>query len=73
MALNGGASEIVLVDLRPELARAQAEDILHATPFANPVRIAAGGYADLGGPGWSFWPAEKCFIQGDPTWRKEAP
>ena len=33
MALAGSASEIVLTDLRPELARAQAEDILHAPPF----------------------------------------
>jgi L-lactate dehydrogenase len=49
MALAGTASEIVLIDLRPELARAQAEDILHATPFAKPVRIIAGDYAQLPG------------------------
>jgi L-lactate dehydrogenase len=49
MALNGAASEIVLVDLNANLARAQAEDILHATPFGVPVRIAAGDYPDLAG------------------------
>jgi L-lactate dehydrogenase len=51
MALNGAASEIVLVDLNANLARAQAEDILHATPFGAPVRIAAGDYPDLAGAG----------------------
>ena len=49
MTLNGAASEIVLVDLNANLARAQAEDILHATPFGVPVRIAAGDYPDLAG------------------------
>lgn len=49
MALDGSASEIVLVDLNRSLAEAQAEDILHATPFANSVRIQAGDYADLSG------------------------
>jgi L-lactate dehydrogenase len=49
MTLAGSASEIVLTDLRPELAQAQAEDILHATPFAKPVRISAGDYPALSG------------------------
>jgi len=47
MTLQGGASEIVLVDLNPKLAQAQAEDILHATPFSNPARIMAGDYPEL--------------------------
>jgi L-lactate dehydrogenase len=47
MALTGAASELVLVDLNQNLARAQAEDILHATPFGSPVKVAAGGYPDL--------------------------
>ena len=51
MALQGTASEIVLIDLNLKLARAQAEDILHATPFALPVRILAGDYPDLTGAG----------------------
>jgi L-lactate dehydrogenase len=49
MALGGTASELVLVDLNQSLARAQAEDILHATPFGSPVRIAAGDYPALAG------------------------
>lgn len=49
MALQGVASEILLIDINADLARAQAEDILHATPFAHPVQLDAGGYGDLGG------------------------
>jgi L-lactate dehydrogenase len=49
MALQGVASEIMLIDINGDLARAQAEDILHATPFAHPVRLDAGDYKDLRG------------------------
>ena len=49
MALQGVASRIVLIDLNKELASAQAEDILHATPFAHPVQLYAGEYRDLKG------------------------
>jgi len=49
MALEGAARDLVLIDLNPAVARAHAEDILHATPFASPVRIAAGDYPDLRG------------------------
>lgn len=42
MALRGTASEIVLVDVNPDFARAQAEDIRHATSFGPPVRVRAG-------------------------------
>jgi L-lactate dehydrogenase len=49
MTLQGTASEIVLVDLKMDFARSQAEDILHATPFATPTRITAGEYRDLAG------------------------
>lgn len=51
MALEGAAREIVLVDLNSGLAQAQAEDILHATPFAKPVRITADDYPGLNGAG----------------------
>lgn len=47
MALEGAASEIVLIDLDERLAEAHAEDILHATPHAHPVRIYAAGYESL--------------------------
>lgn len=49
MVLQGTVSEIVLLDLNAGLAHAQAEDILHATPFATPIRVRAGGYHDLEG------------------------
>ncbi len=49
MALGGMASELVLVDINRELARAQAEDILHATPFARTVRVDDGDYPMLEG------------------------
>jgi L-lactate dehydrogenase len=34
----------VLIDVNAKAARAQAEDILHATPFARAVRVVAGDY-----------------------------
>ncbi len=51
MTLKGTPSEIVLVDLNTKLAQAQAEDILHATPFSHPVRVVAGDYPQLEGAG----------------------
>jgi L-lactate dehydrogenase len=51
MVLTGVASELILVDLDRKLAEAHAEDILHATPFAGPVRVAAGDDTDLTGTG----------------------
>lgn len=51
MVMRGAASEVVLVDRDRALAEAQAQDILHATPFAYPVRVAAGDHADLAGAG----------------------
>lgn len=49
MVMRGVASEIVLIDRNEKLAVAQAQDILHGTPFASPTRIWAGGYGDLTG------------------------
>ncbi len=51
MALTSAASEIVLVDLNESLAQAQAEDILHATPFVKPIKVTADGYGGLAGAG----------------------
>jgi L-lactate dehydrogenase len=51
MVLTGAASEIVLIDLNESLARAEAEDILHATPFVKSVKVVTGGYGDLVGAG----------------------
>lgn len=49
VALLGTARDIVLIDLDPAMAEAQAEDISHATPFASATEIRSGGYADLDG------------------------
>jgi L-lactate dehydrogenase len=49
MTMRGVGSEIVLVDRKADLAVAQAHDILDATPWAYPVRVRAGEWADLDG------------------------
>ncbi|MCB9988166.1 MAG: L-lactate dehydrogenase [Rhodospirillales bacterium] len=49
--MRGVGTEIVLVDMNKDLAIAQAEDILHATPFSHPVPCRAGTYKDLKGAG----------------------
>jgi L-lactate dehydrogenase len=51
MTMRGVGSEIVLVDRNVDLAAAQAQDILHATPWTYPVRVRAGEAADLDGAG----------------------
>jgi L-lactate dehydrogenase len=51
LVLTGTADRIVLVDQSPARATAEAEDVLHATPFAHGARVASGGYADLAGAG----------------------
>jgi L-lactate dehydrogenase len=49
IAIEGIANELILVDLNADLARSHAEDILHATPFGEPLRVAAGDYSMLRG------------------------
>lgn len=49
MAIRGSVSEIVLVDVNGAKAEAEARDIAHATTFTHPVRVTAGGYAELAG------------------------
>jgi L-lactate dehydrogenase len=49
LALSGAAREIILIDRDDRLAQAQAEDILHATPFSTTVRVRASGYEGLRG------------------------
>jgi L-lactate dehydrogenase len=51
LVLTRAADEIVLVDAQPERAAAEAEDVLHATPFTHNVLVRAGGYDDLAGAG----------------------
>ena len=47
MVMSNVGREIVLVDLNRQRAEAEANDIFHAVPFANPIEIYAGDYADL--------------------------
>ena len=49
MVMSNVGREIVLVDLNRKRAEAEANDIYHAVPFANPHMISAGDYADLAG------------------------
>jgi L-lactate dehydrogenase len=49
LIMRGIGREIVLVDARPERARAEADDLLHAVPFANALDVVAGGFRDLAG------------------------
>lgn len=47
LVMQGIGREIVLVDKNTARAEAEANDIFHAVPFANPLNIRAGDYSDL--------------------------
>jgi L-lactate dehydrogenase len=47
LVMSGVGREIVLVDRTRSRAEAEANDILHAVPFAHPLTIRAGDYGDL--------------------------
>jgi len=47
LVMRGLGREIVLVDRNTARAEAEADDLLHAVPFAHPLTVRAGGYADL--------------------------
>jgi L-lactate dehydrogenase len=49
LVTEGIGREIVLVDLNRARAEAEANDIFHAVPFAHPLTVRAGDYADLEG------------------------
>ncbi len=49
MVMGGVGNEIVITDRNDKLAEAQAQDILHAVPFAHTMVVRAGGYPDLAG------------------------
>jgi L-lactate dehydrogenase len=49
LVMRGVGREIVLVDKNANRAVAEADDIRHAVPFANPLEIAAGDHDDLAG------------------------
>lgn len=49
LVMRGIARKIVLVDVNKDRAIAEAEDIAHASPFAEATKIKAGDYSDLAG------------------------
>src|SRR5215831_14736422 len=49
LIMRGIGREIVLVDKNAARAVAEADDLLHAVPFAHPLNVRAGNYEDLAG------------------------
>lgn len=49
MVMHGVGRKIVLVDRNRLRAEAEADDLYHAVPFAHPLEIIPGDYADLAG------------------------
>jgi len=49
LVMRGVGREILLVDVNQARAQAEADDILHAVPFAHPLNVNAGDYTDLDG------------------------
>ncbi len=49
LVMQGIGRKIILVDKAEARARAEADDILHAVPFAHPLQVSAGSYEDLAG------------------------
>ncbi|MBI1348271.1 L-lactate dehydrogenase [bacterium] len=47
LIMQGVGREIVLVDRNTDRAIAEADDLFHAVPFAHPLSVRAGDYADL--------------------------
>src|SRR4030095_2703412 len=49
LVMRGVGRRLVLVDPNRDRAESAADDILHAVPFAHPLEVTAGDYADLAG------------------------
>jgi L-lactate dehydrogenase len=49
LVMRGVGRRIVLVDRNEARALAEADDLLHAVPFAHPLEVVAGGFPDLAG------------------------
>ena len=49
LVMRGVGRRVVLVDQKRARAESEADDILHAVPFAHPLEVTAGDYADLAG------------------------
>ncbi len=49
LVMRGIGQEIVLIDQDEKRAKAEADDIFHAVPFAASINVYAGNYHDLAG------------------------
>jgi L-lactate dehydrogenase len=49
LVMRGVGRRVVLVDMNRARAESEADDILHAVPFAHPLEVSAGDYEDLAG------------------------
>lgn len=49
LVMRGVGRRLVLVDQNRARAESEADDILHAVPFAHPLEVTAGDYSDLAG------------------------
>ncbi|MBX3065931.1 MAG: L-lactate dehydrogenase [Anaerolineae bacterium] len=49
IVMRGIGRAVVLVDLNMDRSQAEADDIFHAVPFANPLDVIAGDYTALNG------------------------
>jgi L-lactate dehydrogenase len=49
LVMQGVGREVVLVDVNAARAAAEADDILHAVPFAHPMEVYSGDYTALRG------------------------
>lgn len=49
MVMAGIGREIVLIDRDQKRSLTEADDISHAVPFAKPLKVTSGSYADLKG------------------------
>lgn len=49
LVMRGVGRSVVLVDQNRSRAASEADDILHAVPFAHPLEVTAGDYEDLAG------------------------
>jgi L-lactate dehydrogenase len=49
LVMRGVGRRVVLVDQNRARAESEADDILHAVPFAHPLEVTAGDYRDLAG------------------------
>src|SRR5215208_3390021 len=49
LVMRGVGRRLVLVDQNRGRAESEADDILHAVPFAHPLEVTAGEYSDLAG------------------------